>query len=85
MVGFINGRSSPPPALSLAQNCQGWNNLPEDGGYLDQDYKTMSEMNVTMNIYNIVNKVKNARGSAIHLLTNRERKMLKPLVEQGLI
>ena len=85
MVGFINGKASPPPALSLAQNCQGWNNLPEVGGFLDQDYKTMSEMNVTLNIYNIISKVKNARGSAIHLLTHRERMILKPLVEKGLI
>lgn len=71
--------------LLLGQNCQGWNVLPEPGGYLDQDYKTMVEMNVTVNIYNLVTKVKNARGSAIHMLSERERLLLKPLVERGLI
>ena len=71
--------------LLLGQNCQGWSVLPESGGYLDQDYKTMVEMNVTVNIYNLINKVKNARGSAIHMLTKQDRLLLKPLVERGLI
>ncbi len=85
MIGFWHGRNTAPVALSLGQNCQGWNQLPEAGGYLDQDYKTMTEMNIALNIYSVVNKVKNAKGAAIHQLTNSERKILKPLVEQGLI
>ena len=81
----MQGRGSSPPELLLGQNCQGWNVLPEVGGYLDQDYRTMMGMNIALSIYSAVTKVKGARGAAIHSLTASERMILKPLVERGLI
>jgi len=83
-VAYLHGEAS-PPELKLGQNCQGWNKLPEAGGYLDQDYKTITGMNIALNIYNVVTKVKGAKGSDIHKLSDMERRMLKPLIEQGLI
>ena len=80
MVGFVKGSGSPPPSLTLGQNCEGWKTLPDNGGYLDQDYTMMSSMNIALNIYRVVNKVKGARGSAIHLLSPSERRLIKPLM-----
>lgn len=74
-----------PPELSLGQNCRSWNVLPEPGGYLDQHYKTMVGMNIALNIHGVVTKVRGATGANIHSLTAQERRMLKPLVERGLI
>lgn len=59
--------------------------LPESGGYLEQDYRIMTGMNIALNVYNAVTKVKDAHGAAIHNLSTSERMVLKPLVEKGLI
>ena len=85
MAGYIRDINPAPPMLTLAQNCEGWNTLPEAGGYLDQNYKNLCEMNVCLNYYRVISKTKNARGNAIHMLTHSERKLLKPLVDQGLL
>lgn len=85
MAGYIKGRLGSPPELTLGQNCRGWSVLPEPGGYLDQDYKTMYGMNIALNIYGVVTRVKGFSGRSIHQLSDSERRMLKPLVERGLL
>ena len=83
-MAYLYGEAS-PPELRLGQNCQGWNVLPIAGGYLDQDYRTITGMNIALNTYNVVTKVKGSKGKDIHKLSDMDRRMLKPLIDRGLI
>lgn len=75
----------PPPELILAWQCERWGCLPEIGGYLNQDYRTMRLMTSLSNVYYAISKLRNLRGEKIHTLTENDRKILKYLVDMGLI
>jgi hypothetical protein len=75
----------PPPELIAAWQCQKWGCLPEAGGYLDQDYGLMQRMSVLSNIYNTVIRLRNMKGAQIHQLTTPERRVIKWLLDEGLL
>lgn len=75
----------PPSELSLAWQCQRWNALPESGGLYEQDYQTIYRMTVFSNINNVVAKVRGLKGKEIHRLTDTERKILRFLMDRGIL
>lgn len=85
VVGAVDSDETPPPALQIAWNCQKWNCLPDSGGYLEQDYALMKNMTISLNIYNALSRLRNAKGAQIHSLTESDRKILRVLVDLGLL
>ena len=78
--------AAPPPSeLRLAWQCTKWHALPDMGGIYDQDYATMLRMNYTMSIYNAVVRIRSLKGKAIHQLTDNERKILRMLMDMGIL
>lgn len=76
---------NPPPAeLRLAWQCERWHCLPEQGALLDQDYKLMRTMSGLSNIYDVVGRWQNAKGTRIHNLTEHDRKLLRYLLDAGI-
>jgi hypothetical protein len=69
----------------LAWQCERWHALPKSGGMMLQDYETMHHMAACLNIYNAVTHLRNARGEQIHGLTDGERRILRLLVDMGLL
>ena len=59
--------------------------MPEQGAYLDQDYFLLARMRALSNVYNVVSKLRNMKGAQIHQLTDSDRKILKMLVDLGLL
>ena len=59
--------------------------MPEQGAYLDQDYFLLARMRALSNVYNVVSKLRNMKGAQIHQLTDSDRKLLKMLVDLGLL
>ena len=75
-------QDAPPPVeLRLAWLCENWKTLPEGGGMMDQDYRTIARMTGLSNVYNVVVKWRNYTGERIHLLTDHDRRMLRWLLD----
>mgnify|MGYP000921731556 CR=1 FL=1 len=85
VVAVIDSDGQPPPELRLAWNCQRWGTLPDDGGMYSQDAYLIQRMNILSNIYDALSKLRNSKGAQIHNLTDRERKILRHLVDLGLL
>ena len=75
----------PPPTLRLKWMCNEYSALPEGNSVMDQDINLMTEMTALDNIYRAVSRIKNLSGDKIHLLTGAERRILKTLVDMGLL
>lgn len=76
----------PPPAeLKLAWQCEKWQTLPDAGGLGDQDFITMHRMNVYTNIHNTVQRARSLKGKDIHKLTDSERRVLRFLMDLGIL
>jgi len=71
--------------LALAWACKSWQTLPEAGGYYDQPWATMQNMNAAQNVYNSVIAVRRAKGEQIHRLPPEVLNTVAWLGEQGLI
>jgi len=69
----------------MAWQCHRWGALPAAGGIYDQEDRLMHRMAALDNIYNVVQKKNNAVGKDIHQLTSGERKILKWLIDEGII
>jgi hypothetical protein len=54
-----NGKAEPPPALEIIWGCQRYGCLPENGGYLDQDYRLMRVGTVYDNVYSFIKRNRN--------------------------
>lgn len=78
------GGEPPPAELRLAWMCDG-GRLPAAGGVLDQEYALMIRMQVTANVYAAVSHYKNAGGAQIHGLSDAERRIIKSLINNGLL
>jgi len=85
VVACVDDGESPPSDLRLAWDCKYWNTMPEQGAYLDQDYFLLARMRALSNVYNVVSKLRNMKGAQIHQLTDSDRKILKMLVDLGLL
>lgn len=79
------GDAPPPSILTLAWQCERWNTLPDDGNLYAQDYITMYQMTGFLNVYNVIARLKSLKGKAIHSLSDSERKLLKYLMDQGIL
>lgn len=77
------GDGDPPPDLELALMCQKWNTLPEAGGMLDQDARTMKRMSGVLAIHNVLKRWRSLTGKNIHQLTEGERRLLRMLKDLG--
>ena len=71
-----------PALILLARRCQKWNALPDSGGYLDQDSMLLNQVNVLTNIYDVVLRVSNLSGEAIHSMNLQERLIIRWLRDQ---
>ena len=58
--------------------------MPDNGGYLDQDYFLINRMARLDNVYRVCERVKNAKGDEIHRLTDAERLAIRWLMDNGL-
>lgn len=85
MVAVVDDNGPAPPELRLAWMCERWNSLPETGGLYDQDYVTLHLATALSNIYNTISRLRNMHGEQIHSLSDNDRKMLKWLMDEGLI
>lgn len=83
-VEAARGESAPPPELELSWLC-GENHLPEAGAMYEQDYGLISRMRTLDNIYRTVARVKEMKGNQIHNLTGGERRILKSLLDKGIM
>lgn len=70
--------------LRLAWMC-GEHLLPEAGGVLDQDYRTVHLMRVYRNTFNTIQRLRGMVGDQIHGLTDLERRMVRWLQDMGLL
>ena len=82
-VGAAHGK--PPPAeLQLAWDCKRWGALLEGGGLLDQPYKTMTGMSMSISIYETIAYMKSLAGRDIHRLTDGQRRTIRWIQDQGI-
>lgn len=81
----VENEGDPPPELRLALMCQKWNTLPEAGGMLDQDARTMKQMSGVLAVHNALTRWRTLIGKQIHQLTEGERQILRMLKDLGLI
>lgn len=63
----------------------GDNHLPRAGGIEDQDYRQMRLMRAAVNIYNVLERLRNLQGAQIHTLSISERRLIKSLRDGGYI
>lgn len=80
-----NHGAPPPSELRLAWGCKRWNAQPEAGGYLDQDFVLDMRMTAVSNIYDALTRMRNLPGKDIHKLTENERRILRGLIDLGMI
>lgn len=80
-----DGEASAPPELRLAWECERFHCLPEEGGYMDQDYSMMLKMATLANVYGVYSRFRNAQGAQIHQLGSADRRILRWLKDMGLI
>jgi hypothetical protein len=85
VVECVDSDEPPPAELRLAWDCKYWNTMPDAGAYYDQDYFLLMRMRSLSNIYNVMTKLRNAHGAQIHSLTENDRKLLKYIMDLGLI
>lgn len=81
----VEGDAPAPPDLRLAWECERYHCLPEAGGYMEQDYRLMRRMATLANVYGVYSHYRNAQGKEIHGLSNNERRVLRALMDMGLI
>lgn len=81
---MVDGDGPPPPELRLVWWC-GEARSPEAGGVLDQDYGLQVRMTAAGNVYRVLSRYRGLRGHAIHTLTDPERRMLRYLLDMGLL
>lgn len=74
-----------PPELLLALLCEQYQTLPDVGAMLDQDYRRIFLMNNLLSIYRAVRKWHTAGGQNIHSLTDQDRRILKQLMDMGIM
>ena len=85
MVLAADGNGSPPPPLELALLC-GDNFLPDGGGIHDQDYATMLQMRIALNVYQTVRYMRSLTGNQINThLTSGQRILLGELYHLGIL
>ena len=84
-MACVDEGGTPPAELRLAWDCKYWGTLPDAGAYYEQDYFLLARMRTLDNVYSTVSKLRNARGEQIHKLTESERRLLKFLVDIGLL
>ncbi len=84
VVAVVDEDAQPPAPLVLAWLC-GPNHLPDSGGLHDQDYNTIAMMTVARNVHNAMSRLRNAQGAQIHQLTNEERKIIRKVLDMGLL
>lgn len=81
----VDSDGEAPPELRLAWSCERWHCLPDAGGLYEQEYQTLYRMAVFSNIYQAMNRLRNATGEQIHNLSISERNILQFLVDLGLL
>ena len=64
--------------LTLAWYC-GDSHLPEGGGMLDQDYRTMRLMRAARNAYDVVERTKRLVGDEIHKMPTGDKRIISYL------
>jgi len=69
----------------LAWQCERWKTLPDDGNLYGQNYCTILRMTALSNIYNTVQRTKSLKGEMIHRLSEGERKILRMLMDMGIL
>ena len=84
-MATVDDGSHPPAELLTAWYCQRWGCLPEQGALYEQEFRTMYRMTACINIHDALSKMRNLSGKQIHTLTESERRILRVLVDNGLL
>jgi len=85
-VGAAYGKAEPPADLRIMWYCQRWGALPEAGGIYDQSDTQMHRMSVLDNVHRAVYKKQSIiNPHDIHNLTESDRRILKWLIDEGII
>lgn len=82
VVDTARGQGRAPMELQMAWMC-GDMRLPDAGGVFDQDAALMARMGACRNIYNTITRMREAKGAQIHQLSDRERRIIRSLMEGG--
>lgn len=77
MVETATKNGEPPPILELYWRCQRWGSLPNAGGILDQDYKTMRNLGIVSSTYEAAKAWKEFKA------TDDQKKIIANLVKMG--
>lgn len=75
----------PPPELHLAWLCERFGALPDAGGVLDQDAQTLRRAVIAGNVHRTLARMRGMEGAQIHNLSDSERKIIRALLDEGLI
>jgi hypothetical protein len=75
----------PPPELKIWWMCKELGTPPKSGGILDQDEKMMNTMRTLDTVYSAVYRYANLKGEQIHRLTDSERRVLRRLIDTGVM
>lgn len=81
----VDGEAPAPPELRLAWECERWRCLPDAGAYLDQEYSLITRMSSLSSVYASYSRYRNAKGAAIHNLSESDRQTLRRLKDMGVI
>lgn len=71
--------------LQLFWMCRNYESLPDQGGVLDQDAKTMKVMGFLGYIHSTVQRIRGLEGAEISKLTPEEGELWSWLIKQGLM
>lgn len=75
----------PPPELKIWWMCKELGTPPNAGGILDQDERLMNTMRTLDTVYSAVYRYANLKGEQIHRLTDSERRVLRQLIDTGVM
>lgn len=52
---------------------------------MDQNYSLMRKMNIALNVHRALTNVRSAKGKEIHRLGKHDRRIIRALLDEGLI
>ena len=81
----MDQNAEPPPELSLSWQCERYNCLPDSGGLYAQDFALLQRMSTLENVHRTVSKLRNMQGKQIHSLTVAERRLIRWLLDNGIL
>lgn len=83
-MAVVDDDGPPPPELRLVWMCAKYHCLPDVGGLMDQDWRTLHRMTVFENVYNAQSRLRSAKGAEIHNIPAHDMEIIAWLRKNGL-